>query len=512
MKKRQRKYLILIFLSFFLTVKVKAQNNTDSISKVESVYIGTLINKKTKEPLPYANISLLNKNIGCISNENGAYKITIQNPQENDTLVFHYVGYKSKKIAVKDFEPNLIVLLNEETFSLNETFVFASEFNIKSIIKKVVENIDQNYQPISQKSKIFIRNQNVSNVNSLNIEFKKSSFKHLNEKVTDLVTQKMPKKSISYTDFLANIYFSENNSDTLKILPIKIVSLKDKNLTDFSDLEIIFENMFKNTKEKEYWKIKSGIIGTKLELDDDVTADNLDSVKTFHEKNMQLKYYRNKIDTRFKNLLKDKDKWDFLYHPGKYTFNLVSGAKVNDEDVYIVDFKPNKGGVFIGRLYIAINSYAIIKADFNYDKGKLGRDIHMFGIGYTENVFDYSVYFEKINNHYQIKYLAEKTNSDISFDRNISLLKKKQRFFIDKKVNEIKVGFQINTSETLSTELLVMDSELISKLEYDSIKQKKYFQKIYVDQFSDDLWKGFSIIEPTKQMRNYQKNKNKNYE
>jgi len=28
---------------------------------------------------------------------------------------------------------------------------------------------------------------------------------------------------------------------------------------------------------------------------------------------------------------------------------------------------------------------------------------------------------------------------------------------------------------------------------------------IYVDQFNDNLWKGFSIIEPTEQMKEYKK-------
>ncbi len=30
---------------------------------------------------------------------------------------------------------------------------------------------------------------------------------------------------------------------------------------------------------------------------------------------------------------------------------------------------------------------------------------------------------------------------------------------------------------------------------------------IYVDQFDDKLWSGYSIIEPTKQMREYRKQK-----
>ena len=34
---------------------------------------------------------------------------------------------------------------------------------------------------------------------------------------------------------------------------------------------------------------------------------------------------------------------------------------------------------------------------------------------------------------------------------------------------------------------------------------KENTEIIYVDQFDDELWKGYSIIEPTKQMKEYKK-------
>jgi hypothetical protein len=53
-----------------------------------------------------------------------------------------------------------------------------------------------------------------------------------------------------------------------------------------------------------------------------------------------------------------------------------------------------------------------------------------------------------------------------------------------------------------------LDSEKINYKTFENLKQKKVFKLIYVDKFSDSLWKGYSIIEPTKQMRDYKKNNN----
>ncbi len=93
----------------------------------------------------------------------------------------------------------------------------------------------------------------------------------------------------------------------------------------------------------------------------------------------------------------------------------------------------------------------------------------------------------------------------MSVDRNLSLIKKKKRFLLDKKLNEIKVGFNLNVREEYSVEMLILDHKEISNKQFKGFKQKEFIKMIYVDQFDDQLWKGYSIIEPTKQMRDYKK-------
>ena len=51
-------------------------------------------------------------------------------------------------------------------------------------------------------------------------------------------------------------------------------------------------------------------------------------------------------------------------------------------------------------MYISIRTYALVRADYEYAEGKTGRDIHLFGIGYTENEFSGSIYFEKKEENY----------------------------------------------------------------------------------------------------------------
>ncbi len=202
--------------------------------------------------------------------------------------------------------------------------------------------------------------------------------------------------------------------------------------------------------------------------------------------------------------MNDKDQWEFLHKTGRYEYMLAGGTRVNGEDVYIIDFEPTSGK-FIGRMFISINTYALIRADYEYATGKRGTNIHLLGIGYTENQFSGSIYFEKKDTHYNLKYFSYKKGAYASFDRNLALMKKRKRKLFDKKLKEIKIGVDMSLNLEESIEYLVLDEQEISNKQFAGFEQKKYMEVIYVDQFDDSLWRGFSIIEPTQQMKEYKK-------
>ncbi|MDB4534535.1 hypothetical protein N9242_06645, partial [Vicingaceae bacterium] len=312
---------------------------------------------------------------------------------------------------------------------------------------------------------------------------------------------KIPKHSVSYSDFLGNLYFSNKITDTLKVLPIKMVSLKEKDLADLKQLESMFENMFKNTKEKEYWKIKSGIIGSKI----DINEEEKDSIKDPNSSKFQSRYYSASINKSLSSLISNKRDWEFLHSTGKYNYTLAGGTSFNGENVYIIDFEPTKKGKFIGRAYISMETYALVKADYSYAPGKIGSNINLLGIGYTQNMFSTSISYEKDNGKYKLKYFSKKEGEKTSVNRNVSLLKKRERTLFDKKINEIKVKLSVSVNSKSSKEYLVLSDEEISSKSYMNAKQPKYIKVIYVNKFNEDLWKGYTTIEPTKQMKDYQK-------
>tara|TARA_B110001454_G_scaffold206151_1_gene216314 strand:+ start:373 stop:1290 length:918 start_codon:yes stop_codon:yes gene_type:complete len=90
----------LIFLLFILPLGGFSQ----SIS-------GKVVDAKSKEPLPYANIVLLHKNKGVTTSENGLYSFDIKGETE-DSILISYLGYASQEITLKQFSDKFDNVLN----------------------------------------------------------------------------------------------------------------------------------------------------------------------------------------------------------------------------------------------------------------------------------------------------------------------------------------------------------------------------------------------------------------
>ncbi|RLD83173.1 MAG: hypothetical protein DRJ10_04000 [Bacteroidetes bacterium] len=501
--------MLIAFITLIAFHNIHSQTTSDSsIVEISKQLKGVVLDMDKKTALAYANIAVLHKNKGTVTNEKGQFTIDVTDLDENDTLSFLYIGYKNKNITIAQLDSFSIIYLKEDIFNLSEVFVFAKNPDPKQIVKKVLEHKDANYKKKTNKSQIFIRKRNISDINNIKFTLKKSSFDLFNKKTLDFIEKKLPKHSTSYTDFLGYLYSTQNQDDSiaLKIDPLKIVSLKEKDLADFDQLEANFEKIFANTKEEEFWKVKSGIFSGKIDLDDEDKKSKKDSLEKNYKNQINLDYYSRRIDKELDySLFKNKKEWEFLYQTGKYNYTLAGGANVNGEDVYIIDFIPRRNGEFKGRAYISMNTFALIRADYEYAPGKIGRNVQLLGIGYTQNHFKASIFFLKKNASYNLKYFSKETGNNSSVNRSFSLIKKKKRFLINKKLSEIKADIKLSIKSKVSFEMLVLNQKEISLSQFANFKQKKRSKIIYVDQFSDNLWKGYSIIEPTKQMRDYKK-------
>jgi hypothetical protein len=86
---------------------------------------GKLLAKETKEPIPYANIGIVNSNVGTISNQDGSFAILIPSQHIEDSLTLSALGFGRKKIAVNHFSSSQVVtvFLDEKPTVLDEMLI-----------------------------------------------------------------------------------------------------------------------------------------------------------------------------------------------------------------------------------------------------------------------------------------------------------------------------------------------------------------------------------------------------
>ena len=145
---------------------------------------GIVKDLNSKEALPYASIGIRGKHVGTISNQDGEFSLSISSDNLNDTLIFSYVGYENKEIAVADLKENKIeVELKEAFISLQEVIIRNND--PLALINAAVNNIHKNYPQKSTNLTSFYRESVMKNnkymiyLESV-LDIYKSSYSHQN--------------------------------------------------------------------------------------------------------------------------------------------------------------------------------------------------------------------------------------------------------------------------------------------------------------------------------------------
>ncbi len=113
------KNILFVFFVLFLSLKVNAQQFT-----------GTVLDKNTKEPIPFVEILLVDLNTGTTSNLNGIFKIT-HFKQQKIHLQISYIGYTTLDVII-DCKKTL-----QKTFFLEESHYQLEEIVVSAPIGKL---------------------------------------------------------------------------------------------------------------------------------------------------------------------------------------------------------------------------------------------------------------------------------------------------------------------------------------------------------------------------------------
>lgn len=481
-----------------------------NLSATDKPVTGTVFDSETNKPLPFTNIAVAGHYKGTVSNIEGYFVLDRTDLDPVDTILFSYVGYKTKRIILDDLQRKSKIYLNPITINLKEVQVSSRSLSAKEIIALVIKNYPKNHPNSSVKQNLFFHTYERVPFPKDQIIMKKSDFVGLDQSTFKELMQLMPDEFNEYQDVVVDLYSHDGNN---RIVPVEGISLQEGSLKGIEKkLENTLETFLKDIKESSedsttYYKFRSGVFAGKLDdedLGDPNFSEQEDDTLNFTIGSDQVKNEILNLYSDYASL--DSKNWEFLNKTGKYRYTKNRITLLNDELVYEITFSPRARGLFEGTMYISTTSYAILQLDFAYLKGKQSEKIQIMGIGHAIDLKMGRVIYEHGKTGYYPKYIYAHVNEWATIERSFSLKKKQKRFLNDKELNEMKFETQMLFDIYSYWELLILRREEIDAQEFDKVEQPEHikFRKEYA--YSPEMWKNRTVLAPTVELQKFKRN------
>lgn len=465
-----------------------------------------LVDSKTGLGIPYATIQL-DSNSGIITNEEGLFSLRKEAiPASQDSLYISSMGYEKVAIPIELIKDS-IIKISPKAIDLDEVFLFDKEMAVEDIINLVKDKVPINYNKEPVRQRMFFRQSSLNNLDKLDIEFKKSTIEELSKKFLDSVIGLLPRSSAYYTESLCDFYKTPQEH---RLRIEKAAELYDKNNEGSMDaLSEKLERIFKeNVKSNSYLKIKSGIFGTKVELDsvfdaEEETMEASGSDTDKEEKQYFLSNRKRAIHNIYASLFyNDETKLNFLDKSNRYNFSLEGYTSIDDAGVYIISFVPKRSEDFQGTIYVNIDDYAIMRLE--YENVKSLRRIRLLGLSYEERLYSGTTLFARGNNgKYELRFLEKVIGNKMGVRRPLKVIEKNKYVKGRRKQNELSMELDISNYSREKYELVVFQNKLISQEEFKATDENESIKATYLNRYDPEFWKGYDIMEPNEAIRSF---------
>ncbi|HCT94010.1 MAG TPA: hypothetical protein DF637_07405 [Rikenellaceae bacterium] len=143
------KKVLLTLVSLIMLAGVSLGQDFNSIT-------GKVQDSATRRPLSFASIQLLSSNISNVTNSEGIFVLKIPVHITADSVQISYLGYKSRRISVKDFQKGeLLIPMEQSVVTLKPITVRPQDAT--SIVKMAFARVGENYTAKSMQMTAFYR-------------------------------------------------------------------------------------------------------------------------------------------------------------------------------------------------------------------------------------------------------------------------------------------------------------------------------------------------------------------
>jgi len=486
------------FLSIFTILIVNSIFGQSLTAKIVDI---------NSNPIPFATVQT-DEYKGVITNEEGFFTINLEDIASNE-IKFSCLGFASRSVTIEAIEANNnIVILEEFIDELGKVFLSNTTPNALEIIQKVNKNLSKNYNNENQTLNFFHRNTAYADFDRFEAKITKASGmrkkQHIgvNKSLDSLTRNIINSNTVYFQDYLGDLMVE--NSKNAKLNVHKATSLIDKsNNFSLDNVQTKAQDLIlKYLDTTLTYKLKTGII--KVEDSLSLRSNKKDNDKNDKEDNM---YDVKNLKGETHGLIHDAQTYDNTFlrkiiNPELYKYEFVDVTGFNGELVYIIAFKPRKAkSKYAGTLYITDETFAVIKLDYDYGKGKRGQKFNLkliLGVKYVENIKRGTIIFQRnADSTYAPKYINQEEGRYFYVNRPIK--------FIENSRAKNKVGFNflIEGSARTKQELFIIGKTLLDKNEFNAFKEPEDVPYQKLNTYDPSVWKSYNAIEPLEEMKRF---------
>lgn len=470
-----------------------------------------ILNSSNKEPVPYASV-IFGESKGVVTNEEGFFSFT---SEELPTLQLKIssLGFEALELQPQDITDG-IIYLKPASIELKEIFLSNKNFSPREIIERAKEEVANNYDMTLGQKRVFYRESEFSHIRKFGMKVKESTIPGIDQKLMNQIVQQMPKVTDSYKEVLADLY---GNYEGQKVRIVKAANLynpqSNQSLDQLTEhLEILFR---KNLKEKSYLKIRSGIIGVKVdaeELEEGLAEADAEKKKSTPEemaereekiqKNLQ-KSTENEIKSLLGNVFwKEGISFNLFEKAGRYQFELQGTLQLSDHTVYVISFHPKRRADFKGKVYIDALDYGVHRIE--YENVNPLKKFRLFGISTAEDIYRGKMIFAKNEEgKYRLSYLEREQGETVGIDRPLTIIEKNRHVPGRNKQNELDLDLDMIFREVKKVQLVVYEDNPLHASEYHALKEQEGFDYQKFKSYNPEFWTGYNIIEPNAAIKQF---------
>jgi hypothetical protein len=469
-----------------------------------------VIDEATKEPLAYANVTVVGTGTGSVTNIEGVFMLDLNSIESDKIVAISYIGYQMRKVPVNELKLLSEITMKQSALKLSEVNVPTKQLTAKQIMAFTEKNFETNYPRFEGRQRIFFHHiERTPSPGADGVKVKRSNFPGLDKEVMKEIMALIPSEFIEYQDAIVDLYTDSENS---KLIPIQAISLEEGSAYDLQkELEIKlakFMNDVDESKDNEdiYYKIKTGILSQKININDEEESSETHEKQVSDHVVSKTEWVKNdlkRLVNEYSNY--ESDVWEFITKRGRYNYSIEQVTMIDSLVVYEVKFSPQRKGLYEGSAFISTDDFALVVADFKYAQGKQDEKIQLLGIGHAMNFKGARVMFEKIKEGYVLKYINAQTQEYIGIDRTFSFIKKQRRFFIDKELAELKLDAELKIHTKKEVEILILDRQKSTNSEFEKIEEPE--KMLYTKQlvYDPSLWNNQTTIAPTEGLKAFKR-------